>query len=156
MQKKKDNSNSLQKQEIEAVVDQTVAEIEKRLPAFVEESITRTEFFSGPVPHPDVAKEYEKILPGFTERTLQMAERSQGHEIERSGRIDRYLFFNKLLSISFAFLLIAGLGFAGYHLLMNDKNAGGLATLIIAVTGVIGAFYNSKKEKGKSLGTNKQ
>lgn len=35
--------------------------------------------FSGPIPHPDVLREYDKIIPGAAERIVAMAEREQEH-----------------------------------------------------------------------------
>jgi uncharacterized membrane protein len=36
-------------------------------------------FFSGPLPPPEVLREYNEIVPGSAERILQMAEREQSH-----------------------------------------------------------------------------
>ncbi|MDR0961435.1 MAG: DUF2335 domain-containing protein [Mediterranea sp.] len=38
--------------------------------------------FQGPVPHPDILKGYEDVLPGTAERILSMAEKQQTHGIE--------------------------------------------------------------------------
>jgi uncharacterized membrane protein len=39
----------------------------------------RIEAYSGPLPHPELLAEYERILPGAADRILSMAERQQGH-----------------------------------------------------------------------------
>lgn len=45
------------------------------------------ESFSGPMPHPDILKGYEDILPGSAERILQMAENEQKHRHKQEDRI---------------------------------------------------------------------
>lgn len=39
----------------------------------------QVEAFSGLLPHPEMLKEYEAILPGAAERLLQLAEREQAN-----------------------------------------------------------------------------
>ena len=38
--------------------------------------------FSGPVPHPEILRGYDQILPGAAERILRMAELDQKHQIK--------------------------------------------------------------------------
>ncbi len=42
--------------------------------------------YSGPVPSPEVLKQYEQIAPGFAERLLSMAEQEQTHRHECERR----------------------------------------------------------------------
>lgn len=45
------------------------------------------ESFSGPMPHPNILKGYEEVLPGAAERILQMAENEQQHRHKQEDRI---------------------------------------------------------------------
>jgi uncharacterized membrane protein len=145
MQLKKGNSNSSQKLELETVVAKTVERVQELMPDIVAQTMTRTEYFSGPLPPPDIARQYEDILPGFTERTLVMAEKSQDHEITRSKRIDRYIFLHRMSSTLLAFVLITAMCGGGFWLLMTGRELGGFTALLAAVAAVIAAFYNSRK-----------
>ena len=48
-----------------------------RARAFSEGQAVQVEAFSGLLPHPELLREYEAILPGTAERLLQMVEREQ-------------------------------------------------------------------------------
>ena len=41
----------------------------------------RVEQFSGPVPHPDLLKKYDELMPGLADRLVKMAEKSMDAEI---------------------------------------------------------------------------
>ena len=43
--------------------------------------------YRGPLPHPEILKEYEKILPGAAERILVMAESQQKHRMSMEETI---------------------------------------------------------------------
>ncbi len=39
----------------------------------------RQELYSGPIPHPDLLKKYDSVIPGLAERIVAMAEEEQKH-----------------------------------------------------------------------------
>ena len=41
----------------------------------------RVEQFSGPVPHPDLLRKYDELMPGLADRLVKMAEKSMDAEI---------------------------------------------------------------------------
>ena len=43
--------------------------------------------FSGPVPHPDLLRQYEELCPGFSERSLQMVEQQSAHRRAMEARV---------------------------------------------------------------------
>ena len=43
--------------------------------------------FSGPLPHPDIMKGYDDIVPGAAERILKMAENQQNHRFKLEEKI---------------------------------------------------------------------
>lgn len=46
----------------------------------------RMEQFSGPVPHPELLRKYDELMPGLAERLVQMAERSLEAEVNLQAR----------------------------------------------------------------------
>ncbi len=134
----KNSSTSLKKEEIADIVRQEVAQT---VPIAVRQiAIERTEIFSGPIPSPSACKQYEEILPGFTDRAVSIAEKAQNADIESRTRGDRYLLFWRSLSVMLAagiaiiviggaiFLLNQGKDIAGFTVLV-----GGVATIITAI-----------------------
>lgn len=61
---------------LEAVPDNKKKEVTKAMAIF------QQEYFSGPIPHPRLLAEYEKLMPGSTDRFMKMAETQQAHRIE--------------------------------------------------------------------------
>ena len=60
---------------LEAVPDDKKKEVVKAI------SIVQQEVFSGPIPHPRLLAEYEKLQPGSMDRFMKMAEKQQDHRI---------------------------------------------------------------------------
>ena len=44
-------------------------------------TVVQQEIFSGPIPHPRLLAEYERLMPGSTDRFMKMAEKQQEHRI---------------------------------------------------------------------------
>lgn len=105
---------------------------------------TRSEVYSGLVPHPEHARAFEEIQPGSFDRFISMAERQGGHgQWMENG----FLLLNGLSQF-------VGVGVAGTHvlagmyhghdLLMNDKPMEGF-TAMLAPLGVVGAAFLSER-----------
>ncbi|MCF8111204.1 MAG: DUF2335 domain-containing protein [Desulfobacteraceae bacterium] len=45
-----------------------------------QQQLIKAEQFSGPVPHPEILRQYDEILPGAAERILSMAESESEHQ----------------------------------------------------------------------------
>ena len=108
----------------------------------------------GPLPPPDILRQYDELLPGVAERILVMSENAQQHErnMERDAS-DRE---NKVLDLAdkvvsndasqgrrgqwFAFV-IALLGIViGALLIAIDKAGFGLAVIFTPLAGLVGVF----------------
>ena len=63
--------------------NKAIANSSRRVPAVTKTEVTaqRTSF-SGPIPHPEILKGYNEIIPGAAERVLVMAENEAKHQRE--------------------------------------------------------------------------
>lgn len=105
------------------------------------------ESFSGPLPHPDILRGYQELIPSAPERILTMAEKDQQHRIATE---DEMLAQNKinikgsknanLLSQIFAFVLILILIGVGTILTHLGHHAVGVTIFGTTILGVAGAF----------------
>lgn len=97
-----------------------------------------------PYPPPEDCQKYEEILPGFTDRVLNIAETAQRADIQSRKRADNYTLIWRLTSVILAFLL-ASLTIGGAIFLLNaDKKIAGLSVLITAVAGIVVALLGKK------------
>lgn len=63
---------------VEAILGEVVEQVTPRVVEQVEVEI-RNEYFRGPLPPPEVLENYERIIPGFSERALSQWERQTNH-----------------------------------------------------------------------------
>ena len=87
--------------------------------------------FSGPLPPPDLLREYEAVLPGLATRIVDTAESEARH---------RQTVESSLLDLSYPGLAVGALIvlvalLAGVWLLDREKNVGGLVALAAAFPG---------------------
>lgn len=57
-----------------------------------------TEYYTGPLPHPEALKKYEDFMPGLAERIVRMAEKEQAYRIDTTSREESQK--DKLLEIA--------------------------------------------------------
>ncbi|MDR0988847.1 MAG: DUF2335 domain-containing protein [Prevotellaceae bacterium] len=108
--------------------------------------------FQGPIPHPEIMRGYEEVLPGAAERLLSMAEKQQAHNMEiNKTLVDKQTRlaangqswggFLAILCVSISCLL----GYLGHDVL-----AGTLGTTTIIGLGIIFVLHKKPSEKGKT------
>jgi uncharacterized membrane protein len=102
---KKPNQNSEIAEELAAVTEGLSKEKTQQIIQFVTHKVSH---FSGPLPPPEIIKEYDKIVKNGAERIFQMAEKEQSHAIhlenyitkKRLAQIDRGSFFSFTLGLA--------------------------------------------------------
>lgn len=110
--------------------------------------------FSGPLPHPDILRGYEDILPGAAERILQMAEKQQNH---RLGMEEKIIFDDskeRSRNSVFAFLLTFTVIAIGGFLIYKGKNIAGFGTVFLGLVPIIGQFSNRKSSNSSKEDNN--
>lgn len=132
----------------------------KRLPTDSSENVqrgivahSRTELFSGPIPHPDILKGYNELVPDAAERILKAFEKQSEHRecIEKetnkaninlawANTVERYV------GLIFGFIIACIILYLIYILAINgnDTVAGILASATIAA--VVGLFLKKNNE----------
>ena len=98
--------------------------------------------FSAPLPPPQVLAEYERVMPGLSERIVRMAEKEQEERFsiakENVGLVKRA----QWLGFTFG---TATLG-TSLYLITHGEPIGSVATLVTGLATLIGTFfYGSKK-----------
>lgn len=100
--------------------------------------------FSGPLPHPEIMKGYEEVVPGAAQRILDMAEKRMDHRMNLESR-DMDLAHNSLdkeFNLAKTSLILGGimgliLIIACIVLVYNDKTIEGFSMLIPIVSALI-------------------
>jgi uncharacterized membrane protein len=113
------------------------------------------EAFRGPIPPPQILADYEKILPGSTERIITMAEKQSAHRQSlemiavKSGANDSRLGLIFGLIIGLAALCLAGFcSYIGSPIVGGLIGFGGLTGLVSVF--VIGKKMNREERENKA------
>ena len=125
---KGDQSNlSLSKSVELQEVQQRLSKIEAGL---VKIQQTKLTLHSGPLPPPEQTEAYERMLPGFIDRSLKMAEKEQDLQHGHIKRDQIFEFIDKvIIKIIGGSIVLALVGF-GIYFVFTGKEKVGLFTLI--------------------------
>ena len=112
--------------------------------------------FSGPLPHPDVLRKFNEIVPGAAERIIKMAEDQSTHRKELEKKvIDSDIARSKWGQILGFIIAITGLGVSVIVAVYGSALAGGIIGVgtLASLVGVFmyGSKTRSEERKGKTL-----
>jgi uncharacterized membrane protein len=132
-----DDLQILDVEAVEEVVEEVVVRIASR--------------FSGPLPSPDVLQGYERALPGAADRIIKMAERQNVHRIAMERRMVGSDATVRARGQLFGLIIVLAAIGAGTDLILHDKAAGGLVTIIVAIGGIVSAFVLGAWRRGDEV-----
>jgi len=113
--------------------------------------VTTTVSMTGPLPPPDIAREYEEICPGFVDRSLQMAEKAQEAAIEAAQDERRKNQFYRLFGMVCAATLSLSLIVAGCVIAIYvNVYVGAFTALASFIGSVVVAFINGRPLRDSS------
>jgi uncharacterized membrane protein len=95
---------------------------------------------SSPYPPPDDLRQYEEILPGFTDRILSLTERESAHRMNEERYQNRAMIELAKRGQRYALLVVltlAGVGGAG---ILTGHSVGGLAAIVAGAVSLVTAF----------------
>lgn len=134
-------------------ISATEASVIKRPAAHVaSEIIMKSELFLGPLPPPDVLKEYEAVCPGAARDIVDMM-KEEGQARRFSAKC---LSIATLLGVFFGGVICLG-GFYCSVLLAREGLGGkSIAAIFASVGVVIASVWNSKSRKSKTIDKNNE
>jgi uncharacterized membrane protein len=105
--------------------------------------------FSGPLPPPEVLRGYESILPGLADRVVRMAENQSTHRQRLESRVIWFDGIRSSLGLVFGFVIaLAGI-VGGVYLILSGNSITGLASLVVPLGVIVGAFIYQKREESE-------
>ena len=112
--------------------------------------------FSGPLPSPEILKEYDSVKSGFAERIFTLAENQSRHrqEIEKTviegdtKRADR----GQILGFILALTLI----FSGVFLIRDDHDWAGTTIIGTGAASLVGTFVYGSKQRSNERSEKEQ
>ncbi|MEK7157651.1 MAG: DUF2335 domain-containing protein [Patescibacteria group bacterium] len=109
--------------------------------------------FSGPLPHPDILRQFNEIVPGSAERIIKMAEEQSAHRKELEKKvIDSDITRSKWGQILGFVIAIAGLGVSAIVVVYGNAIAGGFIG-VGTLASLVGVFMYGSKTRSKERET---
>ena len=112
--------------------------------------------FVGPLPPPDVLRQYDQALPGGAERIMALAEKQSAHRQQLEKTVVDSNCKNERLGtiLGFALAMTALLG--GFYLVANGMSAAGIAAIITSLAAPAGAFVYGKRQQRRERAEKQQ
>ena len=111
-------------------------------------SVARSDFFSGPLPHPDHLKEYENILPGSADRLIRIVEEEAPHRRQIDVMITNSNTKLEARGQVFGFIIAMTALIGGGYLIESGQSVWGISVPIAAIAGLSGLFvWKARKRK---------
>ncbi len=107
------------------------------------------EYFSGPIPPPNLLARYNDVVPNGAERILAMAERQSKHRESLEDQVVAGNVKSQSRGSLYAFIIALVTILGGIFLIHDGKSASGLAMAISSLTGLVSALVYSKNKQGK-------
>lgn len=105
------------------------------------------EEYHGPIPHPNILRQFEEILPGSADRILRLSEEEQKHRHELENKIILHQAKIEPIGLFLGFILALTIIGGGIYLLINDKSAKGFVLILGGIGTIITPFIFSKRKK---------
>jgi uncharacterized membrane protein len=103
--------------------------------------------YSGPLPHPDILRGFEEIIPGSAERILAQFEQQSAHRRDVEARVIRSGAFSQQVgSISASLIGLIGVG-GGVWLTYCGKSIAGLTSLIGTLAALVRVYLYKRTQQ---------
>lgn len=111
----------------------------------------------GPLPSADELAKYEAIKPGITDIFINTYQKQANHRMDIESRVVNHNNANATRGQIFAFAIVLVAIVCGCVLIIYNKDAAGLSTIIIALASLVGVFvYGRSQERKERLEKAKQ
>jgi len=111
--------------------------------------VAHQEIFSGPLPHPEILKKYEEVVPGTGKVIVETFEKQARHRMS----VENVVIASDIKNETLGIFIAGGMGFSGFFLagfaLYLDRDITALTILISELTVFAGIFIYGKNENRK-------
>ena len=114
-------------------------------------SLVRLTTHAGPLPHPAILAEYERVVPGGAERIFRQFEAQAAHRQQMEATVIRSNSFVQVFGSVSAFLLgLIGVG-GGLFLVSQGRSIEGFAAFLAALASLVGVYVYGKKSQSAEM-----
>ena len=107
--------------------------------------------YSGPIPHPQLLKEFNDVIPNGADRIMTMAEKQSEHRISLEEKLVNANNRDSLLGVVFGGVIALLIVLGTIFLIYDNKDIQGFSLLIGSSVAYISVFLKSKSRDAKDL-----
>lgn len=107
--------------------------------------------YSGPIPHPQLLKEFNDVIPNGADRIMTMAEKQSEHRISLEEKLVNANNRDSLLGVVFGGVIALLIVLGTIFLIYTNKDIQGFSLLIGSSVAYISVFLKSKSRDDKDL-----
>lgn len=133
--------------ESEEALTEAVAEVLESRPELI--TLIGSQYFSGPLPPPEILKQYDEIVPGFAQTIVDqfVAQGEHRRQLEKTAILSDVSRANWGLAAGF---LLAFIGIVGSLYIINaGRTAAGITAFIVSLAPLVVAFLESTRRRRK-------
>lgn len=138
-------SQDLPPTEVADIIDKQPENVQRKITGMLIEQ-SRIMVYSGPIPHPDLLREFDQIIPNGADRIMKQAELQSAHRQSLEKELVHSKSRDSLLGIIVGGLITFILIIGALVLLYNGKNIEGLAVIVMSLSTLAGVFVYGKKK----------
>lgn len=113
--------------------------------------IFQAQMYSGPLPHPDILRAYNEIVPGSADRIITQFEEQGRHRRNQEHRVVSHNLFSSTLGQVLAFVLFMTLAVGGGWLIYQGKSLEGSGAIAAGIGSAIWVLSGARKAKEQDL-----
>jgi uncharacterized membrane protein len=114
---------------------------------------SKTEFFTGPLPHPDYLQQYEQIYPGAAQIIFTTFQQLAAHQMEMEKQALDSDTRRSSLGIVAGFLIAVALIVGGFVAICLGHDWAGATVIVSCIVGLAGVFvYGTQSRKKQESG----
>lgn len=111
--------------------------------------MTAMQSFSGPLPHPDILKKFDEVVPGAAERIIKMAELQSEHRRELEKKVINSGIVREKWGQNLGFIIaVIGLGASALIAIYGSPVVGGIIGFG-TLASLVGVFMYGSKIRSK-------
>lgn len=144
------------KQQIIQIIEKQPENIKEELVEVLVAEQTHSMTYSGPIPHPDLLRQFDDVIPNGADRIMKMAEIQSAHRQQLEAKVVNANNRDSLFGVISATLICLTAIIGAIWLLSLGKSIEGLAVLITSLGSVVYVFIKGRKADYNDLKSKSQ
>ncbi|WP_438467792.1 DUF2335 domain-containing protein [Streptococcus pluranimalium] len=148
---KKHKKNALSETQVIDLIESQPSEVQEEIAEKLLARRVQSINYSGPIPHPELLKQFNDVIDDGANRIMTMAENQATHRQKLELKMVNANNRDSLLGVIFGGLIgLSSVG-GGIFLIYNNKNIQGLTVMISSLVALVAVYFRGQKKDEQEL-----